>query len=228
MALIRRIDGLCGAIAALGFLGLAWTTGCGDSGGGSASASNSESQSGTETMPSTGGDTEPTGGASMSASFSESGGGVSESLSGTTGDEGGMSESLSGTNGSGVESESVSGTSGETTGMVSGGGETTGTSTGEPPVDCTSFDNEAECTQAGCLAIVGRLFVTDDADLCLDPPSFLACDEPAPCAATLTYVCKGMARYELPSACVPVGYIQAGEMNCKQPADQGMDGWKDC
>jgi hypothetical protein len=202
----------------LGLLG-----GCGDSGGGSASASNSESQSGTEPGSTTGGDSEPTGGDSMSASSTGTGGGMSESLSGTTGAEGGMSESLSGTNGSGVESVCGSGTSGETTGMVSGGGETTGTSTGEPPVDCTTFDNEAECTQAGCLAIVGRLFVTDDADLCLDPPSFLACDDPMPCAATETYACKGMAKYQLPSACIPEGY-----MNCAMPPDQGGDGWDDC
>jgi len=208
------------------WLGLA--TGCGDSGGGTASNSNSESQSGSDGSTSTGEATVPTGSDSNSASSTGAEGGISDSLSGTTGAEGGISDSLSGTNSSGVESESNSGTGEQTTGMVSGGGETTGTSTGEPPVDCSSFDNEAECTQAGCLALMGRLFVTDDADLCLDPPSFLACSEPMACAEVLTYVCKGGTRYELASACVPDGYVLAGEGNCKKPPDQGNDGWDDC
>jgi hypothetical protein len=203
-------------------LGLWLVVGCGDSSDGSASMSNSESQSGGETSTSSGGSTEPTGTDSMSASTTVTEGGMSDSLSGTTGAEGGISDSLSGTNSSGVESESMSGTSDQTTGMVSGGGETTGTSTGEP-VDCASFNNEAECTQAGCLAFLGRLFVSNDADLCLDPPSFLGCAEPAPCAAQETYVCKGMNKYLLPIACLPEGY-----MNCAMPPDAGGDGWPDC
>lgn len=225
------MDGVCvgsrsrGTIAAFAAGWGLLLAGCGDSGGGTASASASASNSGSDTGSSSGGATEPTGSASMSASTTGAEGGISESLSGTTGAEGGISDSLSGTVSSGVVSESMSGTSDQTTGMVSGGGETTGTSTGEPPVDCASFDNEAECTQAGCLAYIGRLFVTNDADLCLDPPSFLGCDEPMPCAAVETYACKGMNKYQLPSACVPAGYTT---MNCPKPPDANNDGWDDC
>ncbi|MBK9757173.1 MAG: hypothetical protein IPO88_27490 [Nannocystis sp.] len=219
MALIRRVDGVGGVIAAV-WVGLC--VGCGDSGGGSASQSASESQSGSDASTGTGTATAPTGSDSMSASTTGAEGSMSESLSGTTAADGSMSESLSGTNGSGVESESVSGSTSGTTGMVSGGGETTGT-TGEPPVICGDIENEADCVQAGCLAFIGRLFVTNDADLCLDPPSFLGCGDPAPCAAVETYACKGMNKYQLPSACIPVGY-----MNCAKPPDAGGDGWPDC
>jgi len=219
MAWIRRVDGVVGVIVGVW---AALLVGCGDSGKGSASDSASESQSGSDASSSTGTATAPTGSDSMSASTTGAEGSMSESLSGTTGAEGSMSESLSGTNSSGVESESASGSTSGTTGMVSGGGETTGT-TGEPPVDCESIDNEAECVQAGCLAFKGRLFVSDDADLCLDPPSFLGCGDPAPCAAVETYACKGMNKYQLPSACIPAGYD-----DCAKPPDAGGDGWADC
>lgn len=229
------MDGICGGSragsraigggAAIAALWLALATGCGDNSDGSASNSNSESQSGSDASTSSGGVTEPTGSGSNSASSTGAEGGMSESLSGTTGDEGGVSESLSGTNSTGVESESMSGTSDQTTGMISGGGESTGTSTGEPPVDCASFDNEAECTQAGCLALVGRLFVSNDAELCLNPPSFLACTEQMACAEVETYACKGMNKYLLPDACVPDGYTT---MNCPKPPDANNDGWPDC
>ncbi len=203
---------------------LVLASGCGDSGGSSVSNSGSDSQSGTDATDATDatGATEPTGG-SASMSDGTSGGGVSDSVSGTTGDEGGVSESLSGTVSSGVESDSNSGgTTTDTTGMVSGGGETTGTSTGEP-VDCATFDNEADCAAADCLPILGQQFVTDDADWCIDSPSFLACLEPMVCDAVITTGCKGAVKYQLASGCMPADFKP-----CQPPPDQGMDGYKDC
>ena len=225
MQLIRRFDGLCGAIGAV-CAGLLLA--CGDSGGGSDSNSNSDSQSGSGTEPTTSSGTEPTGSASMTDSTTGAEGGMSDSLSGTTGAEGGMSDSLSGTVSSGVESDSVSGTTTDTTSMGSGGGESTGTdtsmgsSTGEP-VDCASLDNEAECLAAGCMPANGNQFISDNADLCLDAASFLACLDEMACDAVLTYVCKGQVKYQLPSGCIPPGF-----MPCPAPPDQGMDGWKEC
>ncbi len=200
---------------------------CGDNSGGTSSDSNSAS--GTSTggaTDSTTSATEPTSSGSMSGTTTGNEGGMSESLSGTTGAEGGMSDSLSGTVSSGVESDSLSGTgTTATTGMMSGGGETTGGETsgssGEP-VDCSSFDDEVMCKAAGCMAIVGRLFVTDDADLCLDPPSFLACAEVAACAEVITTVCKGNAMYQLPNSCSPDDYAP-----CEPPFDPDMI-YEDC
>jgi hypothetical protein len=197
--------------------------GCGDSGGSSVSNSNSDSQSGTDgTGTDATGATEPTGG-SNSMSEGTTGGSMSDSQSGTTGAEGSMSESLSGTVSSGVESDSNSGgTTTDTTGMLSGGGETTGTSTGEP-IDCATFDNEDDCVDAGCMALGGQKFVTDGADWCIDPPSFLACTEPTICDDVITTACKGAVKYQLPSACMPADFKP-----CTPPPDQGMDGYKEC
>jgi hypothetical protein len=207
MQLIRRFNGLGGAFGAVC---VALLVGCGDSGGGSDSMSASDSQSGTGgSEPTTGTGSEPTGSASMSDS--------------TTGAEGGMSDSLSGTVSSGIESDSASGTTTGTSSMGTGGGESTGSSSTGEPVDCASLDNEADCVAAGCLAITGRQFVSDDADLCLDAPSFLACLEPMACDAVIEYACKGQVKYQLPSGCIPPGF-----MMCPAPPDQGMDGWKDC
>ena len=206
--------------AAFGVLGLG--PACGDSGGGTSSDSNSASgtSSGGATE-STSSATEPTSSGSMSGTTTGNEGGMSESLSGTTGAEGGMSDSLSGTVSSGVESDSQSGTgTSATTGMMSGGGTTSGetssSSSGEP-VDCASFDDEVMCKAAGCMAIVGRRFVTDDATLCLDPPSFLACAEVAACAEVITTVCKGQVKYQLPNSCIPDDYVP-----CDPPFDPDM------
>jgi len=100
---------------------------------------------------------------------------------------------------------------------MSGSGETTGGESSGEPVDCTSFDDEVMCKAAGCMAIVGRLFVTDGAALCLDPPSFLACAEVAVCAEVITTVCKGNAMYQLPSSCYPNDYAP-----CEPPFDPDM------
>lgn len=192
---------------------------CGDNSGGTASDSNSASGTGTGgATDSTTSATTPTSSGSMGGTTTGDEGGMSESLSGTTGAEGGMSDSLSGTVSSGVESDSVSGTgTTATTGMMSGGGETTGGETTGEPVDCASFDDEVMCKAAGCMTIVGRLFVTDDADLCLDPPSFLACAEVAACAEVITTVCKGNAMYQLPNSCSPDDYAP-----CEPPFDPDM------
>jgi hypothetical protein len=215
--------------------GLMTMAACGDSSGGTASDSNGVSQSGTGgvTEP-TGGDTEPTGGASMSGTTGAEGG-MSDSLSGTTGAEGGMSDSLSGTVSSGVESDSMSGSGSSatmTTGMTGTSVGTEGTegtedggdetSTGDP-VDCASFVDEVLCKAAGCMAIVGRRFVSDDAMFCLDPSSFLACTEEAACAGVITTACKGQVKYQLPNACIPDNFVQ-----CDPPADPDMDGYVDC
>ncbi len=225
MPLIRRFNGSCALICVL--LGL---TGCGDSGGGTASGSNSESQSGTSDSDATDA-TEPTGGMSNSGSSTGDEGGMSDSLSGTTGAEGGMSDSLSGTVSSGVESDSMSGSSATTT-MGDGGGETTGTSNAEvgettgTPVDCLLIDNEADCIAADCMPIIGRKFFIDDADACLELPSFLACAEPAACAEVITTVCKGdpnKNKYQLPNSCAPPDFVP-----CMAPPDAGMDGYKEC
>jgi len=197
---------------------------CGDSSGGTVSDSNSASGgSTTGATDATMGATEPTSSGSMSGSTTGEEGGNSDSLSGTTGDEGGNSDSLSGTVSSGVESDSMSGSGGTTTGMTgTSGGESTGevetsaTSTGEP-IDCADLGNEAECVAAGCMAIKGRLFFDDGADLCLEAPSFLACAEQAACAEVITTVCKGAVQYQLPNACVPAGY-----MICDAPFDPDM------
>jgi hypothetical protein len=223
MLLIRRLMGF--TVAAVGLMTM---PGCGDSGGGTASDSDGASQSGTGgATEATGGDTEPTGGGSMSAGTTGAEGGMSDSLGGTTGAEGGMSDSLSGTAGSGAESESMSGSgTTATTGMVSGGGESSGEtgaeSTGEP-VDCASFTDEMQCEAAGCLAIVGRQFVSDEAMFCLDPSSFLACTEQALCAEVITTACKGQVKYQVPNACIPDGFVP-----CTPPADPDMNGYLDC
>lgn len=211
---------VCAAIVALGVGGT--VVGCGDSGSDSATNSNSDSQGDGSSGGSQSGATEPTdSGASMSGS-SESGGGNSDSLSGTTDISGGMSDSLSGTVSSGVESESNSGGT-ETTGMVSGGGDTSaGSSTGEP-VDCGSFEDEATCAKAGCLAVIGRLFFDDGATFCLEEPSFIGCIEQAVCDTAITTVCKGAAKYQLPNTCAPPEFVV-----CQPPPDAGGDGYDDC
>lgn len=221
MQLIRRFNGWSGAIGAVcvGVL-----VGCGDSGGSTESVSGTGSNSGTDTnAPTTGTDSEPTGSASMSDGTTGAEGGVSESLSGTTEAEGGVSDSLSGTVSSGVESDSNSGGTTGTTGMVSGGGDTTGGSSTGEPVECSTHVDEQTCVEAGCTAVLGSKFVSDDADLCLDPPSFLGCLEPMICDDALTYACKGQVKYQLPNSCLPEGF-----MVCAAPPDAGMDGWKDC
>lgn len=218
--------GFKAARVAAGFGVLVLGPACGDSSGGTASDSNSAS--GTSTggaTDSTSSATEPTSSGSMSGTTTGNEGGMSESLSGTTGAEGGMSDSLSGTVSSGVESDSQSGTgTTATTGMMSGGGESTGgeTSSGGEPVDCASFDDEVMCKAAGCMAILGRLFVTDDAALCLDSPSFLACAEVAACAGVITTVCKGQVKYQLPNSCIPDDYVA-----CEPPFDPDMM-YEDC
>lgn len=197
-------------------VGLMTMPACGDSSGGTVSDSNGASQSGTDsaTEP-TGGDTEPTSGGSKGGS--------------TSGDEGGMSDSLSGTVSSGFESESMSGsgssaTATETMGMTSGseGAETGEVNTGDP-VDCATFLDEASCEAAGCMAIIGRRFVSDEAMFCLDPPSFLACVEQALCAEVITTACKGQVKYQIPNACIPGDFVP-----CAPPADPDMDGYLDC
>lgn len=201
--------------------------GCGNDDDGSASGSNSNSQSGTGDSEPTDSATEPTGGASNSGSSTGNEGGMSDSLSGTTGAEGGMSDSLSGTVSSGVESDSMSGTSNTTT-MGEGGGESTGSSgeTTGAPIDCTTLDNEADCVAAGCMAIVGSKFFIDDANACLEQPSFLACAEQAACPEVITTVCKGdpnKNKYQLPNGCAPPDFEP-----CTPPPDAGMDGYSEC
>ncbi len=209
---------------AVALLGVA----CGDSGGGSASDSNSNSNSGTGgATDGSSGSSEPTSAGSQSGTTGGEGGN-SESMSGTTGAEGGNSESMSGSVSSGVESDSVSGsgTSGATTGMVTGGGESsTGvgeTSTGEP-IDCRTLESQADCVAAGCMPIFGSKFVSDDAAFCIDPPSYLACEEQLVCAEVITTVCKGQVKYQLANTCIPEGYTE-----CPAPPDPGMDGFKEC
>ncbi len=210
--------------------GLMTLPACGDSSGGTVSDSNGASQSGTggATEP-TGGATEPTTGDSMSGGTTGAEGGMSDSLGGTTGAEGGMSDSLSGTVSSGVESDSMSGTgTTATTGMMSGGGESSsgeagGESSSGEPVDCASFVDEVQCEAAGCMAILGRRFVSDEAMFCLDPSSFLVCTEQAVCAEVITTACKGKVKYQVPNACIPGDF-----MLCDPPADPDMNGFVDC
>lgn len=219
------IGRLTRCIAAISLLSTGGLVGCGDSGGGSASDSNSDSQSGTDTAGATESATEPTTSDSQSGGTTGASGGMSESMGGTTGAEGGMSDSMSGSASSdSADSVSGSGSTASTEGMT-GGSETTdgpGSSSGEP-IDCRSIGNQMECEAAGCMPILGGKFVSDNAGLCLEPPAFLACEVPMACDAVITTVCKGNVKYQLPSGCIPEGF-----MECPSPPDPGMNGFDEC
>ena len=214
-------------MAAISWLSAGALGGCGDSGGGSASGSNSDSQSGTGSESATESATEPTTSDSQSGGTTGAEGGISDSMSGTTGAEGGMSDSMSGSvSSSASDSVSGSGSTASTEGMT-GGEETMGevetsSSTGEP-IDCASLETQMACEAAGCQAILGGKFVSDNAGVCLDPLTFLACQTPADCDAVITTVCKGKVRYQLTDGCIPEGFKE-----CDPPADPGMNGYDPC
>lgn len=218
MRLIRAIVGICAALAGPG-LGL---LGCGgDKSTASASEGASESNSSGDTSEPTGPGVPTESSASMSASQGDDGGSMSASMSGTTEISGGMSASMSGSEDSGVEPGTT--TSG-TTGMVSGSGETSlGSSTTGEPVVCNTFDTEAECVAAGCLALKAQLFFDDGAGWCVNAASFLSCTDQVPCDDVITTACKGQTKYQFPSGCLPPGF-----MPCEAPPDAGMDGYPDC
>lgn len=203
--------------------------GCGDSGSSSQSNSNSDSQGSESQGPGTGTGTEPTesGGTDSMSATEGNEGGMSDSISGTTGNEGGNSESNSQSGGSGNQTEGMSGSESSDTGMISGGGETSAGSsesgTTEAPVDCTEFLDEDACVDAGCLAVKGQQFVSDDAIYCLDSPVFLGCLEQQGCDDGTTTVCKGNVKYQLPNGCFPEGF-----MICQPPPDQGGNGYPEC
>jgi hypothetical protein len=201
--------------------------GCGDSGGGTESMSASDSKGdGSSTVEPTGGPTEASGSISMSATEGNEGG-MSESLSGTTNAEGGVSDSMTNSGGSGNESISGSGSTGDETGMISGGGETsnsTGSESTGSPIDCSEILEEEACIQAGCLAVKGNHFVSDNAIWCLEvEPVFLGCMAQMGCDDVLTTVCKGDVKYQLPNNCIPEGFTE-----CNPPPDQGGNGYPPC
>jgi hypothetical protein len=125
----------------------------------------------------------------------------------TSGSTTGSGTSATGTSSStsAAESSGSGGADGSTSDAGSSGGAETS------PSGCAMYEDQLECTMAGCVAVVGSEFLMMMDMWCLGPRILIECqeDEGQNCAQTITIACDpNGAEYSFPTTCIPDGWME--------------------